>query len=286
MKEIADDIFIESSYAGVTLGAVCMRDGLIFIDAPLYAKDAQSWRASLVKPVGSSDRLLVLLDEHLDRSAGAKAMKCTTITHERAAQSLSTRPSSSKPAGSKSGSLWELLDDLGTLHSIQPEITFTHSMAINWSDEPIVLEQHTGPSKGSTWASIPAQKVVFIGDTVLTGQPPFLASADLEGWQETLSHLRSARYRDYIIISSRSQVITQEDVKAQSTLLKHVQRGLERMVQHNAGSAEMESLVSDLMKWFTPKNRKEEEMYKSRLSWGLLQCYNNNYHPGSVSADR
>lgn len=286
MKEIASDVFIESSYAGVTLGAVRMRDGLLFIDAPLYARDAQSWRSSMVKPGSSSDRLLVLLDEHPDRSGGAKAMKCTTIAHERASQSLSARPSTSKPAGSRSGSLWEIMDDLGTLHGIQPEITFTHSMAINWSDEPVVLEHHAGPSRGSTWVFIVSQKVVFIGDSVLSGQPPFLASADLESWQETLNLLRSARYRDFIIISSRSQMVTQEDIKAQLTFLKHVQSGLERMAQHNAGSAAMETLVSDLMKGFSPKNRKEEEMYRSRLAWGLLQCFNNHYHPGIVTADR
>ena len=286
MKEIIADIYIESSYAGVTLGAVRMPDGLLFIDAPLYAKDAQSWRSSLVKPGSSSDRLLVLLDEHLDRTAGARAMKCTTITHERAAQSLSTRPSSSKPAGSRSGSIWEFLDDLGTLHGIQPEITFTHSMAINWGDEPIMLEHHAGPSRGSTWVAIPSQKVVFIGDTVLTNQPPFLATADLGSWQESLTLLRTAKYRDYIIISGRSQVVTQEDVKTQSTFLKHVQSGLERLLQHNASSAALESLVTELMKNFSPKTRKEEEMYQSRLTWGLLQCFNNHYHPGSASAER
>jgi len=284
MKEIAADIYVESSYAGVLLGAVRMSEGLLFIDAPLYAKDAQSWRSSLVKSGSSTDRLLVLLDEHPDRTAGAKSMKSTTITHERAAQSLSTRPTSSKPAGSRTGAIWEYLDDLGSLHGILPEITFTHSMSINWGDDPLLLEYHPGPSKGSTWVAIPSRKVVFVGDSILVNQPPFLAFADLAGWQESLSLLRTARYRDYIIIGGRNQLVTQEDAKNQSAYLKRVQSGLERLAQHGATTAGLETLAADLIKGFSPKTRKDDEMYRSRLAWGLLQCYNAHFHSIASSA--
>jgi glyoxylase-like metal-dependent hydrolase (beta-lactamase superfamily II) len=265
---------------------VRLEQGLILIDAPLYSRDAQSWRASLTKTGSSSERFLVLLDEHLDRSIGAKAMKCITITHERTAQVLGSRPASTKPMSAKTGALWETLDDLGTIHGSQPEITFTHSMNINWGDEPVILEYHAGPSRGAIWAILPAAKVIFLGDCVLSNQPPFLASSYLEAWLESLALLRSSKYHDYILINARSGMITQEDVKNQVGILKRIHSGLDKLAHHKAEPGATENFAFELVKEFSVRNRKEEDMYKTRLLWGLQQLYSNHYYPASQAEDR
>jgi glyoxylase-like metal-dependent hydrolase (beta-lactamase superfamily II) len=286
MKEIAKDIFFENSFPGVILGAVRLEQGLILIDAPLYSRDAQSWRSSLTKTGSSSERFLVLLDEHLDRSIGAKAMKCITIAHERTAQVLGSRPTSNKPLSAKTGALWETLDDLGTVHGSQPEITFTHSMNINWGDEPVVLEYRAGPSRGATWVILPSVKVIFIGDCVLSNQPPFLTAAYLDAWLENLALLRSAKYHDYILINGRNGIITQEEVKSQITLLKRIHSGLDKLAHHKAEPEATEGFALELLKDFSVRNRKEEDMFKSRLFWGLQQLYSNHYYPASQAEDR
>lgn len=278
MKEIASDIYIETTFAGVTLAAIRLPHGVVFIDSPLLNHDAQAWRASFNRPGSSSDRLLILLDEHPDRSIGAKAMKCTTIAHEKAAIVLSNRPISGKPAA-MTGSIWEHTEDLGSIHWLQPEITFTHSMFINWGEEPIELEYRGGPSKGAAWVIVPSQKVLFVGDAVLLKQPPFLASADLEAWLETLNQLHSAKYRDFILISGRGELITQEDIKIQINFLKQTQTGLKKMARHNAEPNELERLAFELAKEFPSHNKKEEEIFKVRLSWGVMQNYNNHFQP-------
>jgi glyoxylase-like metal-dependent hydrolase (beta-lactamase superfamily II) len=286
MKEIAKDIFFENSFPGVILGAVHLEQGLILIDAPLYSRDAQSWRSSLIKTGSSSERFLVLLDEHLDRSVGAKAMKCITIAHERTAQVLGSRPISAKPMSAKTGAIWETLDDLGTIHGSQPEITFTHSMNINWGDEPVILEYHAGPSRGATWAILPVAKVVFIGDCVLCNQPPFLASAYLDAWLESLALLRSAKYHDYILINGRNGMITQEEVKTQITLLKRIHNGLDKLAHHKVEPGTTDNFALELLKDFSARNRKEEDVFKARLFWGLQQLYSNHYYPANQAEDR
>lgn len=286
MKEIAKDVFIEASFPGIILGAVCLEQGLVLIDAPLYSHDALPWRSSLSKPGSGSERLLVLLDEHLDRSIGAKAMKCVTVAHERTAQILSSRPASAKPMSTRTGALWETLDDLGTIHGSQPEITFTHSMNINWGEETVVLEYHAGPSRGAIWVILPVAKVIFMGDCVLSKQPPFLASADLDAWLDSLALLRSAKYRDYILISGRSGIVTQEEAKNQTTLLKRIQSGLEKLAHHKAEPGVTENFALELLKDFSARNRKEEEMFKARLLWGLQQLYSNHFYPASQVVDR
>ena len=285
MKEIVENIFIETSFPGVILGAVRLEQGLVLIDAPLYSRDAQPWRLSLSKPGSSSERLLILLDEHLDRCIGAKAMKCVTVAHERTAQVLGSRPTNAKPLSAKTGAIWETLDDLGTIHGSQPEITFTHSMNINWGEEPIILEYHAGPSRGAIWVVLPVAKVIFIGDCVLSKQPPFLASADLDAWLESLALLRSAKYRDFILISGRSGMVTQEEAKNQSIILKRIQSGLAKLAHHKAEPGVLESFALELLKEFSARNRKEEDMFKARLLWGLQQLFTNHFYPASQAED-
>jgi glyoxylase-like metal-dependent hydrolase (beta-lactamase superfamily II) len=256
------------------------------IDAPIYSRDALPWRSSVPKPGSSSERLLVLLDEHLDRSIGARAMKCITVAHERTAQVLGNRPANTKPISARTGAIWETLDDLGTIHGSQPEITFTHSMNINWGEEPLILEYHAGPSRGAIWVVLPISKVIFIGDIVLSKQPPFLASADLDEWLDSLALLRSAKYRDYILISGRSGIVTQEETKNQSTLLKRIQSGLAKLAHHKAEPGVLEGFALELLKDFPARNRKEEDMYKARLQWGLQQLFTNHFYPASQAEDR
>ena len=286
MKEIAKDVFVETSFPGVILGAVRLEQGLILIDAPLYSRDAQPWRSSLSKPGSGSERLLVLLDEHLDRSIGAKAMKCVTVAHERTAQLLGSRPANAKPVSVKTGALWETLEDLGTIHGAQPEITFTHSMNINWGEEATILEYHAGPSRGAIWVILPAAKVIFAGDCILNNQPPFLASANLDAWQESLALMHSAKYRDYILISGRSGMVTQEEVKNQIALLKRIHSGLEKLANHKAEPGATDNFALELLKDFSARNRKEEDMFKTRLMWGLQQLYGNHYFPATHTEDR
>jgi glyoxylase-like metal-dependent hydrolase (beta-lactamase superfamily II) len=286
MKSITENVIFEDSFAGVGLGALRLEQGIIFIDSPITARDAQVWRNSLSKSGSGTDRLLVLLDEHLDRSIGAKGMKCTLLAHERAAQVLGGRPASSKPLFTKTGAVWESVEDLGSIHAILPEITFTHSMQIHWGQDVVALEYHPGPARGSTWVVLPSLKIAFIGDCVIAQQPPFLASADLPAWLDSLTLLRSAKFRDYILISSRNGVINQEEVKQQSVFLKHIQSQMEKFVQIKGDGSTLEGIVVELMKEFNPRNRKEEELFKTRISWGLQQLYSSHYHPSSKATKR
>ena len=47
MEAIADNVYIEDKYVGVTLGVITQPRGLIQIDAPPSPEDGRTWRASL-----------------------------------------------------------------------------------------------------------------------------------------------------------------------------------------------------------------------------------------------
>jgi glyoxylase-like metal-dependent hydrolase (beta-lactamase superfamily II) len=275
MKEIAPDILIETEYEGVTLGAIRTDAGVVMVDVPINPKDTMAWRATCSRSAGGSDRLLVLLDEHPDRLAGASGVKCPIIVSDRTAQAFTTRPAGMRATNPTSSADWEEIPEPINTRGIHPEITFTSSMAINWGEEPILIEHHPGPAKGSTWVIVPEKHVCFIGDTVTPGQPPFLGNADIDAWLESLHELQLSRFKDFVLISGRGEMVTSDDIKELDRFLKKAVRKLEKLVSSGTKPDETEKLAEELAAEFNTKTKREAEQNKSKLAVGISQYTTN-----------
>ncbi len=281
MQEIESGIFIEYSYPGVTLGALIVPYGTLLIDAPLRAEDTRSWRATLINQGSGANRLLVNLDAHPDRTLGARALECTIVAHQKTAQIFRSRPSVFKGQNAESGAEWETYNDAVGTRWATPDITFLQRIYLHWGPPDVVLEYHPGPSAGSIWAIVPEKKVIFVGDTVLQNQPPFLANADIPAWIEALDLLHSS-YHGYTMVSGRGGVVPFEAVKAQIQFLKNVTKGMERLAKRNAASAATENLITGLLSGFDFQPHLEEQ-YVQRLRYGLNQYYTRRYRPMDIA---
>src|SRR5512140_1043310 len=226
MDAIAKNVYIEERYLGVTLGVITQTRGLIQIDAPPSPEDGRAWRASLMGMGGGPERMLINLDAHPDRTLGARAMDCTIIAHEKTAQAFRNRPNTFKAQGDETGSDWESVVGLGSIRWAPPEITFTSQMTIEWSNFPVVLEHHPGPTGGACWVILPEPQIVFVGDLVIKNQTPFLSSASLPEWLASLDHLL-AEYKNFTIVSGRSGVVPFSTVQAQRDQISAIYEKLE-----------------------------------------------------------
>jgi glyoxylase-like metal-dependent hydrolase (beta-lactamase superfamily II) len=275
MHQIAPGIYIEDAFAGVTLGALILPHGTIMVDAPLRAEDARTWRTTIANLSIGSNRILVNLDAHLDRTLGSRALDSTIVAHQTTAQVFRNRPSVFKGHSADSGAEWEVSNDVfGTRWAI-PDITFSDRLFFQWGGPQVILEHHPGPTLGSIWVLIPSAKVVFVGDTILNDQPPFLASADLPAWIDSLELLQSS-YKDYTIISGRGGSKGKNGIQSQLNILKQILRGLEKLSKQNAPPEMTEDLISDLLSGMSlPANRKKH--YIQRLRHGLYYYYSQHY---------
>jgi glyoxylase-like metal-dependent hydrolase (beta-lactamase superfamily II) len=285
MQEIAKNIHIEDQFSGVTLGVIVTPRGLIQIDAPPSPEDARSWRAALMNLGGGMERVLVNLDAHPDRTLGARAMDCTVIAHEKTAYTFRTRPSTFKAQGEETGADWESIAGLGSVRWAPPEISFLDQMTLHWSDSPVLLEHHAGPSNGSIWVHIPNEKILFIGDTVLKNQPPFLAGANLKAWLASLNELQDPAFKGYTFISSRGGIVTPTTIKVQYDFLKHVHDKLDKITTKKPNPAATEKLVASLLTKFKAPSARQKQ-FAQRLRYGLLH-YNarQSYSAGNSSED-
>jgi len=278
MQELAHHVYIETSYPGVTLGAINWSHGLILIDAPIRPEDARSWRSTLVSLGGGVDRLLVNLDAHFDRTLGVRAMDCTVVSHEKMAEIFRNRPITFKTQGTETGAEWELYNGLGSIRWVPPEITFTEQLMIHWDENPLSLESHPGPSTGAVWAVLPKQHVAFVGDALVPDQPPYLVSANLPAWIDTLKPLLTPAFQDYLLISGRNGPVAHQQVRRQIAYLEKAHQMLEELAKHKAPASETEGLVSALLKDFEIPPQRDIQ-YRQRVQYGLHHYYIRHYQP-------
>ena len=277
MHQLAENVYIEDQFPGVTLGAINLPHGLIQIDAPPAMDDNRTWRASLLNLGGGVERILINLDAHPDRTLGARAMDCTVVAHEKTAQAFRNRPNTFKPQVEETGADWEQYSGMGNVRWVPPEITFTERMVIEWSGTSIVLEHHPGPSAGAIWAILPKQKVIFVGDTVMKHQPPFLAWANIPLWLASLDELQSREYHHYAVVSGRGGTVSAAVIQAQRDLLAKIQADLDKFASKYPALQMVEPLVQPLMSMIRAPAARQKQ-YAQRLRYGLQRYYSRHYH--------
>ena len=277
MDAIAKNVYIEERFAGVTLGVIVQSRGLIQVDAPPAPEDGRAWRASLMGMGNGHDRVLVNLDSHPDRTLGGRAMDCTIIAHENTARAFQNRPNTFKAQGDETGANWESIPGLGSVRWASPEIAFASQLSIHWSDTPIILESHPGPTDGAIWVILPEEKVVFIGDAVIKGEPPFLAHADIPSWLETLDYLQGGDFKGFNVISGRSGSVSWQAIRSQAELLKKIHTKIEKLGKKKSTSATItDKLADSVLKEFKSPVSKQRQ-FSNRLRFGLRNYYARHY---------
>ncbi len=153
-------------------------------------------------------------------------------------------------------------------------------MTINWSDSPILLESRSGPSIGAIWVTLPSERVVFVGDAVMRGQPPFLTSADLPQWIGTLKLLLEPEYKGYTIISGRGGVVNHQGVRSQIDALKRINDKVEKLGKKKPAAPATDKLADQILKDFKAPAARQRQ-YLQRLRHGLHHYYIRHYMPSS-----
>ncbi|MBN2547539.1 MAG: MBL fold metallo-hydrolase [Anaerolineales bacterium] len=281
MQHIERGIIYEDSFLGVTVGALAFQHGVILIDAPLKADDTRSWRSTLINQRGGSNRLLVSLDAHPDRTLGARLLDCTMIAHQKTARVFRNRSTIFKGQSVESGADWETYPEAIGLRWASPDITFTERITLHWGGPEVILEHHPGPTPGSIWVIIPDMRVVFVGDAVVLRQPPFLAWADLDAWIGGLDMLMNS-YQDYVIVSGRGGQVVAEDIRRQIKVLKEIANALDNIARKNAAPEDNKVLIPKILAHYADMPAEHLERYTQRLRYGLHQCFLRRYRSVSL----
>jgi glyoxylase-like metal-dependent hydrolase (beta-lactamase superfamily II) len=284
MDEIAKNVFIETSFQGVTVAAIPWSQGQILIDAPFRSEDIRSWRASLVNLAAGGERILINLDAHYDRTLGSRAMEATLIAQEATAAAFRTRPLTFKNQHLGTGADWEQNNNLVTTRWAPPEITFDDSIALHPDGLTLQIEHHPGPMSGTCWVEIPEEKIILVGDSYPVDQPPFLANADIPAWIASLVELQSPKYSGYTLVSGRGGVTSAAGIQKFLEWLKSVQTKILQLGEKSAPPEETEQFVESFVNSFQFSSDHRSQ-YVDRVKWGLFQYYAHRYFPSRAESE-
>ena len=277
MKQIAENIIIETDFFLLSLGAIIQHDRVLYVDAPLLPEHARLWRiaATARKKIPQQ---IVLLDAHHDRTIGSRYLECTIIAQERTHWIYQNRPVTFKPVSQNSGSVWETIHIQNGFRWIYPEIVFSQRLDLHQSELHIDLQYHPGPSAGSTWVEVPARKVIFAGDTVVSEQVPFLHSAEIGSWMSALDELEERYNEGNLIVGGRSGLIDKGDIQAMRAFLRKTQDCLTDYAACNETDERIDSLIPllGINDFFRIKKDDKGQMIE-RLSYGLHHYFRTNY---------
>ncbi|MBG0788018.1 MAG: hypothetical protein H0S79_23270 [Anaerolineaceae bacterium] len=276
MDSISNHTYLETEYPGVVLGVIQLNDGLMMVDAPFRPEDQRAWQQDLTSLVAGPKRLLVMLDSHIDRTLGVRAMEIEVIGQQNCVPILRSRPAAFRSQEMDSGSDWEPFSLPANLRWAIPEFTYSDSLDIYWDEFPIVLEHHSGSHVGGTWLNVVGDSVVFIGDAVVTNQPPFLGFADLEAWIADLELLLSDTYKGYKIVTSRSAVVRSRSIEKMRNFLEKTRNKIEAFAAHPGDTEDLLKDVPGLLRGLN-FNKGLTQRYHNRLAWGLEQYYKRHY---------
>ncbi|MEP7357459.1 MAG: MBL fold metallo-hydrolase [Anaerolineales bacterium] len=272
MQKLAKDIYIESGFAGVTVGAIVTPDGLICIDTPTHPADARRWQLKLIQLSNAPIRYVVNLDHHRDRVLGNQWFDAPVIAHEAASERLRQMPELFKGGPSEAGADSDLAADLAGVRLVAPTLTFSDRIELILGGHELHLVRRPGSGPGAIWAELPAEQIVFTGDALTVGVPPPMVEADLDAWIETLATLRKARFPAKIIVPGRGAPTTRDGVKAMQEFLRKVKRRVHSLVHTHKPRAEAARLADELIDDFKVPAALREH-YVRRLRAGLESLY-------------
>lgn len=279
MKKIKKSVYYENSYSGVTVGAFLFPKDTLLVDAPLRPEDGRAWLAALKEAGASPRRMLVSLDAHPDRTLGVQTLAADVLAHEEVARQLRRRAAIFKALKQETGAEWEHTPGLSGLRWMLPRITFSDTASLHFAGMELSIGEHPGPTPGACWLHAPEQEVVFVGDALTLGEPPFLAQADIPVWLETLDELLSRQYRDYTIIAGRGGKAGQREVKQMYSMLKDLHGKLRSASRGRNAAGEMEKLAAKVADRFKPTH-KLRSIYVQRLHHGMRE-YAARHFPSS-----
>ncbi|MEX2144337.1 MAG: MBL fold metallo-hydrolase [Anaerolineales bacterium] len=280
MKKLKARVYFENSYTGATVGAFLFSTDTVLVDAPLKPEDGRAWLADLHKAGANPRRLVINLDSHPDRTLGSQTLEAQVLAHRDVVRQIRRRAAIFKALKQESGSEWEETTGLSGLRWVLPRLTFTDHMTLFFDERELRLESHPGPSAGACWLISPLDKVVFVGDTVVVGEPPFLAQADIRVWLKQLDLLSSKDFRGYTILAGRGGKASTKDLSAMRRLLKDVEARLKPLAKKKSAQADIEKLAAKLAAKFKG-SAKRQALYAQRLRHGMQSYFTKRYNPSS-----
>jgi glyoxylase-like metal-dependent hydrolase (beta-lactamase superfamily II) len=129
-----------------------------------------------------------------------------------------------------------------------------------------------GPTLGNVWVHLPEQRILFVGDSIVTGQHPYISSPCTKNWLDNLTVLRRSRFPADTIVPGRGPIVDKSATEPLSNYLRLVRRRVQSLYRAGRPRADTSALVPELLDLF-PYHESELENIQRRIKVGLDRIY-------------
>ncbi|WP_420631921.1 MBL fold metallo-hydrolase [Candidatus Leptofilum sp.] len=252
MQEIAENVFIETEYDGVNVGAIRTRRGIIAIDVPSYPRQARDWAMRLHALSPRSVQYTILTDYHGDRILNARWLNAPVIAHEATANKL--RSYDKRYPQLLLESLSSRNPEFGRELSQSPvehaSLSFTKFMQLWKGGTQVQLIATPGPTTGSIAVYLPKSGVLFAGDCVVADMPPLLVEADTAVWLQTINHLQNWPDPIHHIVPGRGKLCDLAGLTAVANYIEAMRQRLQNHIINQLPREEIYSYQADFLSQF------------------------------------
>jgi len=274
VRELAPNVFVETGYRLVNVGAILTGDGWVLVDAPPYPRDAQHWHHCLEEIALLPILALILTDGQREHLLGACWFGARTIVaHEETSQQIANLPQTFLDSASDALASNALeREQLAAVSLLMPNAGLTERMQLRFGAWHISLLAMAGPTAGSVWVHLPEQRVLFAGPGICIDEHPTIASCRTKDWLENLTELRRPSFAADIIVPGHGPVVDKSATEPISNYLRVARRRVFSLYRAGRPRADTAALVPELLEMF-PYDASDIENVQRRVKSGLDRIY-------------
>ncbi len=238
MREIVPGVYVADDYLGANVGCVVTAEGAVLIDAPIVPSQAKAWRQSLAE-AGVEDVLYVFItDSHPNHALGSGQFGVPVVGNERGYRSLDrfTPTMRERVLDGFRCTSPEVIDELTELEVLTPQITFDQDLTFYLDGATLRLQRLGGHSPASSVVLVEERRVLFAGDVVFSGIPPYVGHGNSSDWLKALETIR--RWDPAVVVPGHGPVGDLTLVDQMEGFLHRLRAGVTDLVNEGRSRAE------------------------------------------------
>lgn len=255
MQEIAQDVLVNTEYYGANVGCVLTYDGAILADAPIVPSEAKAWRRELEEAAGAEFVYIFATDSHPNHSLGNSYFDAAPIANERAYRAMARYTPTMRERVLDSFRDWapEIAAELADFQVTPPEITFDQDLTLYRGGRTLRMVRLGGHSPATSVLFVEDERVLFAGDLIVNGIPPFAGQGSSSEWLEALTRVRELDPR--IIVPGHGPVGGTELVDRLEGYLQRLRLGVSELSSEGRSKAEVATRMLHLLDEFDIEER-------------------------------
>lgn len=275
MKQIAPNIYVSTRYPYVNVGCVVGATGVVAFDAPTLPGDALDWRQRIRALTERPIVYTALTDGHPHRLLCAGLLGAPIVATRAAYQVAVDRTRGYWRNHVRRLSRYHPEEEaaLKEVEPVLPEILFSDTLTLHKGGTDVTLETINGAAPGSAWIDLREYNVLFLGDSLVVGEPPVMdETPDTRAWLDLLTDLRRPRFSEVTLVPGRGSVGDPASTEPLSEYIRVARRRMRSLRRLERPAQDATDFVAELLSLF-PLSEEERHRFRRRVRNGLKHAY-------------